>query len=75
MPSEPFLATAGGRRVRCLHCGGEWFWHRRVVMSSGTATLFRLDSFSPEAAVLSCTACGRLELFESAAVQLLRPAD
>ena len=75
MPSEPFLAAAGERRIHCLHCGGEWFWHRRVVMSSGTATLFGVDAFSPEVAVLSCTGCGRLELFEPTAVQLLRPAD
>src|SRR5690606_39425896 len=51
-PPEPSLATAGGRRIRCQHCGSEWFWHRRVVMSSGTATLFGVDAFSPEVAML-----------------------
>jgi predicted nucleic-acid-binding Zn-ribbon protein len=63
------MAKAGERPVRCLHCGSEWFWQRRIVMSSGTATLFGVDAFSPEATVLSCTGCGRIELFENGAVQ------
>ena len=55
MAQEPFTAVAGDRPIHCLHCGSAWFWHRRIVMSSGSATLFGVDAFSPEAAVLSCT--------------------
>lgn len=72
MAQEPFTATAGDRPIHCLHCGSAWFWHRRIVMSSGSATLFGVDAFSPEAAVLSCTGCGRIELFEPASVRLFR---
>jgi predicted nucleic-acid-binding Zn-ribbon protein len=75
MAQEPFTATAGDRPIRCLHCGNTWFWHRRIVMSSGSATLFGVDAFSPEAAVLSCTGCGRIELFEPDAVRLFRQVD
>ena len=75
MAQEPFTAIAGDRPIHCLHCGGAWFWHRRIVLSSGSATLFGVDAFSPEAAVLSCTGCGRIELFEPTAVRLFRQAD
>ena len=67
---EPCWAVAGERTVTCAHCGQGWFWHRRVVMSSSTASLLGWDGFSPEAAVLSCTSCGKLELFEPTALQL-----
>ncbi|ASK65736.1 hypothetical protein CFK39_07675 [Brachybacterium avium] len=68
--SEPVWAVAGERTVTCDHCGQGWFWSRHVVMSSSTATMFGVDAFSPEAAVLSCTSCGRLALFEPRALQL-----
>lgn len=67
---EPVWAVAGGKTVTCGHCDQGWFWTRRMVMSSGTATMFGVDAFSPEAVVLSCTACGKLELFEPRAVEL-----
>jgi len=70
MAQEPYAAVAGERPIRCLHCGNTWFWHRRIVMSSGNATFFGVDAFSPEASVLSCTTCGRIELFEPTALQL-----
>lgn len=72
MAQEPFTATAGDRPVHCPHCDNAWFWHRRTVMSSGSATFFGVDAFSPEAAVLPCTGCGRIELFGTHAVQLFR---
>jgi hypothetical protein len=68
--TEPVRAIAGEKTVTCDHCGEGWFWTRRVVMSSGTASLFGVDAFSPEATVLSCTSCGRLALFEPRALQL-----
>lgn len=68
--NEPCWAVAGERTVTCSHCGQGWFWSRRVVMSSSTASLFGVDAFSPEAAVLSCTSCGKLELFEATSLQL-----
>ncbi|MDN5600554.1 MAG: hypothetical protein ACTHV2_04655 [Brachybacterium sp.] len=68
--AEPVWAVAGERTVTCTHCGQGWFWTRRIVMSSSTASLFGMDGFSPEAAVLSCTRCGKLELFEPTALQL-----
>ena len=67
---EPFWAVAGERTLTCSHCGQGWFWSRRVVMSSSAASLFGVDAFSPEAAVLSCTSCGKLELFEPASLRL-----
>lgn len=69
MANTPYMAMAGERSVRCPHCEGEWFWQRQIVMSSGTATLFGVDAFSPEATVLSCTGCGRIELFETGSVR------
>lgn len=68
--NEPVWATAGERTVTCTHCGQGWFWTRRVVMSSSTASLFGMDGFSPEAQVLSCTSCGKIELFEPRALTL-----
>lgn len=70
MANEPITATAGGRQVTCTHCGGGWFWPRKVVMSSGTATFFGVDAFSPEATMLSCAGCGKIEMFQPAAVQV-----
>lgn len=67
---QPVWAVAGEKTVTCGHCGQGWFWHRRAVMSSSTASMFGVDAFSPEAALLSCTACGRIELFEPASLRL-----
>ncbi|WP_227873149.1 hypothetical protein [Brachybacterium ginsengisoli] len=68
--NEPVWAVAGERTVTCGHCGQGWFWSRNIVLSSGTATLFGVDAFSPEATVLSCTSCGKIELFDPGALRL-----
>jgi predicted nucleic-acid-binding Zn-ribbon protein len=75
MAAGPQLAVAGEKPIACPHCGNRWFWPRRIVMSSGTATLFGVDAFSPEAMVLSCSGCGRIELFQPAAVRLSEPTS
>ncbi|MBB5833099.1 DNA-binding protein [Brachybacterium aquaticum] len=62
--NEPVTAIAGERQVTCTHCGEVWFWSRRVVMSSSSASLFNLDGFSPTVIQLSCTRCGKVELFQ-----------
>lgn len=39
-------------------------------MSSGTATFFDLDAFSPQVTMLSCSGCGKVEMFQPSTIQL-----
>ena len=73
--NEPLAALAAGRQVTCAHCGQIWFWQRQVVMSSSTASFFGVEAFSPEATVLTCTGCGKMQLFAPRALQFRRPAQ
>lgn len=66
-------AGAAGKQVLCGHCGGGSYLWRKVVLSSGTASFFGVEAFSPEATVLSCTHCGKLQFFEMGRVQLYTP--
>lgn len=66
----PVQAGAAGKQVLCGHCGGGWYVWRKVVLSSGTASFFGVEAFSPEATVLSCMTCGQLQFFEMGRVEL-----
>lgn len=70
MAHKPVTVTAAERQVTCTHCRGVWFWPRNVVMSSGTATFFDLDAFSPQVTMLSCSGCGKVEMFQPSTIQL-----
>lgn len=67
---EQVTAGAAGKYVLCGHCGGGWYWWRKIVLSSGTASFFDVEVFSPEAIVLSCSGCGKIQLFENGTLEL-----
>ena len=71
--NDPVQASAGGKAVICDHCAQGWFWQRRAVMSSSSASLLGFDGFSPEALMLTCTTCGKIQLFDPQAVALRGP--
>ena len=68
--NTPVTAGANGTQILCGHCGGSWYRWRTVVLSSGTASLFGVEAFSPEATLLSCTACGKIQFFERGRVEM-----
>jgi ribosomal protein L37E len=49
--------------MRCPHCGGDAFTHRRAQLNTALATLFSLDAFNKSADVYVCRRCGRIEWF------------
>lgn len=49
--------------MRCPHCGGDAFTHRRAQLNTALATLFSLDAFNKSANVYVCRRCGRIEWF------------
>ena len=61
---EQVTATAAGKYVMWGHCGGGWYWWRKIVLSSGSASFFDVEVFSPEAIV--CRAGGPFSAAECA---------
>ncbi len=60
-PSERY--SAGGKQIRCLHCGHDKFETREMLMNTTGATLLNLDWLNAAATALVCKKCSRIELF------------
>lgn len=55
-----------GKQVCCLHCGGERFFERDVLLDGRDASLLGVEWASKGATALVCTACGHTDLFAEA---------
>jgi uncharacterized protein len=55
--------TVAGRAVSCVHCRHDRFVEGRAQLNTAGMTFFNLDWANRNAAILTCTACGRIEWF------------
>jgi hypothetical protein len=65
--NDPTEYSVAGRPVRCPHCGNATFADGRAMLNTRTRTLFNVDWFDPEATILVCSECSRIEWFAQAA--------
>ena len=65
MPSNEATprTVVADRALRCPHCDGAEFAHRRAQLNTALATFFGLDAHNQSADVYACRRCGRLEWF------------
>ncbi len=55
--------TVADRPVKCQHCAQDRFVEGRAQLNSAGMTFMNLDWANRSAAILTCTACGRIEWF------------
>ena len=69
--SEPQTYTVSDRPLKCPHCGGDHFHHRRILLNTRAMTFLDLDWLNAAADVYVCAQCGHLTWFanESAATE------
>lgn len=63
---EPLIFRSAGKVVKCHHCSGLRFVKRSVSMNTGDSELLGVAFLDPEACVLVCAKCSRLEWFARA---------
>lgn len=72
---EPVSFVAGGKKVRCPHCGSDRFHAGRALLNTAGMTLLNLDWANKEATILTCAPCGMIQWFRVAPEPLEESAD
>ena len=62
---RPASYTAGGKALRCPHCGHDRFDSQSAVVNTRGLTFFGLDWLDTGATVLACTRCGLVQWFRT----------
>jgi len=62
----PASFAAGGKTVRCPHCGSDRFHAGRVLLNTFGMTLLNLDWANKEATTLTCDRCRMIQWFRAA---------
>jgi hypothetical protein len=63
--TEPSEYSIAGRPVRCPHCGEGKFAPGSALLNTRGRSAFNLDWADPEATILVCAECGRIEWYAS----------
>ena len=61
--SEYTHVVVAGRPLRCLLCGGDSFWRRKVMFNTRELTFFGLDWADKQGESAACRACGYVHSF------------
>lgn len=61
--NDPAPYTVAGRPVKCPHCGERHFTPRSAMLNTRTRSAFNVDWADPNASLLICAECGRIEWF------------
>jgi hypothetical protein len=70
--AAPVSATIGTQKFVCTVCKSEWFWYRKIHLTSGR----ELAGWAKASATgLHCTVCGYLHLFYNENLQLWKQPD
>lgn len=59
----PAKYSAGGKQVRCEHCGRDQFTEGNAQLNTAGMTFMGLDWANQTATTLTCHACGRIHWF------------
>jgi hypothetical protein len=59
----PGQFAAGGKQVRCGHCGGDLFSQQEALLNTRGATLVKLDWLNKSGAALICENCGLIQWY------------
>ena len=59
----PASFAAGGKQVRCPHCGSDRFHDRRILLNTAGMTYIGLDWANKEATALTCGRCSMIQWF------------
>jgi hypothetical protein len=62
---EPGQYVVAGRPVRCAHCGEKHFVDSAALLNTRMRSAFNIDWTDPQAFLLICAECGRIEWFAS----------
>jgi len=61
---------AGGKELRCVHCGSSTFRAGRAQLNTAVLSFFNLDWADRSATTLTCASCGFISWFASEPTRL-----
>jgi ribosomal protein S27E len=61
---------AGGKEIRCAHCGGSSFRAGRAQLNTAVLSFFNLDWVDRSATTLTCAGCGFISWFATEPTRL-----
>jgi hypothetical protein len=67
--TQPASYSIAGRPIKCPHCGESKFVPGTALLNSRIRSAFNVDWMDPQATILICVECGRIEWYAQEPVE------
>lgn len=67
--TQPAACSIAGRPIKCPHCGETNFLPGNALLNTRMRSAFNVDWADPQATILICVECGRIEWYAQEPVE------